>query len=91
MSKEKKGKAVDAGCRNLTASWVRQRAEQSPNDDIELCDYFEVGGGGFGRSRPPASFLGLVQRVDKPPFAAALAGIHVDGADRAAPTGRLHH
>ena len=47
MSKEKKGKAVDAGCRNLTASWVRQRAEASPNDDIELCDYFEV-----GRARP---------------------------------------
>ena len=47
VSKEKKGKAVDAGCRNLTASWVRQRAEQSPNDDIELCDYFEVGGSGL--------------------------------------------
>ena len=42
MSKEKKGKAVDAGCRDLTASWVRQRAQQNPNENIELCDYFEA-------------------------------------------------
>jgi DNA excision repair protein ERCC-2 len=41
VSKEKKGKAVDAGCRNLTASWVRERAAQAPND-VELCDYYEV-------------------------------------------------
>jgi len=30
---------VDAGCRNLTASWVR---EKSVNDgSVELCEYFE--------------------------------------------------
>ena len=30
---------MDAGCRNLTASWVR---EKSVNDgSVELCEYFE--------------------------------------------------
>ena len=56
VSKEKKGKAVDAGCRDLTASWVRQRAEQSPNDNVELCDYFEVGGAALARVQRTAAY-----------------------------------
>lgn len=30
---------VDAGCRKLTATWVRAAAADNP--DIELCDFFE--------------------------------------------------
>jgi hypothetical protein len=30
---------VDAGCRRLTASWVREAALKSP--DIETCSFFE--------------------------------------------------
>ena len=38
---EKVGKAVDAKCHSMTASWVRNRAAQHPGEKIELCDYFE--------------------------------------------------
>jgi len=38
---EKVGKAVDARCHSMTASWVRQRASQHPGEHVELCDYFE--------------------------------------------------
>ena len=31
--------SVDAGCRNLTASWVREKASNDPV--VELCDFFE--------------------------------------------------
>lgn len=31
--------SVDAGCRRLTASWVREAALKSP--DIETCSFFE--------------------------------------------------
>jgi DNA excision repair protein ERCC-2 len=58
VSKEKKGKAVDSKCRNLTASWVRARAgktnteqQQAEGDDpmevdnqVELCNFYEVKG-----------------------------------------------
>lgn len=39
-SKEKKGKAVDAKCRNLTASWVREQAKADPAG-VELCSFYE--------------------------------------------------
>ena len=38
---EKVGKAVDARCHSMTASWVRQRASQHPGEQVELCNYFE--------------------------------------------------
>ncbi|KAL0084671.1 hypothetical protein F4703DRAFT_1855431 [Phycomyces blakesleeanus] len=52
VSKEKKGKAVDAKCRNMTASWVRAKAgklgkDQGPSNamevdtDVELCSFYE--------------------------------------------------
>ncbi|KAI7867866.1 hypothetical protein BDF14DRAFT_1799987 [Spinellus fusiger] len=54
ISKEKKGKAVDAKCRNKTASWIRSKAgnpigqEQTTDSmtmevdsDIELCEFYE--------------------------------------------------
>eukprot|EP00124_Ichthyophonus_hoferi_P004383 Ihof_evm1s474 gene=Ihof_evmTU1s474 len=44
VSRLRDGKAVDAGCRSLTASWVREK--HSPATPIELCDYFE----GFERN-----------------------------------------
>lgn len=39
VSKEKKGKVVDARCRNLTASWVREAA--LAGQDIETCSFYE--------------------------------------------------
>jgi len=30
---------VDAECRRLTASWIREKSQN--NEDIELCSYFE--------------------------------------------------
>ena len=39
VSKEKKGKVVDAKCRNLTASWIR--AEHANDPSIEVCSYYE--------------------------------------------------
>ena len=30
---------MDAGCRNLTAPWVRDKAQSDPS--MELCGYFE--------------------------------------------------
>lgn len=33
--------AVDTLCRNMTASWVRQRAQQRPNEPVELCEFYE--------------------------------------------------
>jgi len=41
VSKHKTGKTVDAECRKLTASWVRDRKEKNPGEDIELCSFFE--------------------------------------------------
>ena len=38
---KKVGKAVDAKCHSMTASWVRNRAAQHPGEQVELCDYFE--------------------------------------------------
>ncbi|KAG0240218.1 DNA-dependent ATPase of the nucleotide excision repair factor 4 complex [Actinomortierella wolfii] len=40
VSREKKGKVVDARCRNLTASWVREKAQTG--QDIELCNFYET-------------------------------------------------
>lgn len=34
------GKAVDAACRDRTASWVRAEGESDAN--VTLCEYFEV-------------------------------------------------
>ncbi|KAL1918131.1 uncharacterized protein VTP21DRAFT_3397 [Calcarisporiella thermophila] len=40
VSREKKGKVVDARCRNMTASWVRQKA-QADTEHVELCQFYE--------------------------------------------------
>ncbi|KAJ2757173.1 TFIIH/NER complex ATP-dependent 5'-3' DNA helicase subunit [Coemansia pectinata] len=39
VSKERKGTVVDAKCRQITASWVRNKAKTEGN--IEVCDFFE--------------------------------------------------
>lgn len=39
VSKEKKGKVVDARCHNLTAPWVREAAQSG--QDIETCSFFQ--------------------------------------------------
>lgn len=53
VSKEKKGKVVDAKCRDMTASWVRAKAGKTKNGqpenensmdidaNIELCNFYE--------------------------------------------------
>ncbi|KAI8852107.1 hypothetical protein BC829DRAFT_424885 [Chytridium lagenaria] len=41
VSQEKRGTFVDAKCRSLTASWVREAARNAPTGDIELCEFFE--------------------------------------------------
>lgn len=40
VSQQKWGKVVDAKCRNLTASWVRDKSKVDSN--VELCDFYEV-------------------------------------------------
>ncbi|KAG0098991.1 DNA-dependent ATPase of the nucleotide excision repair factor 4 complex [Podila epicladia] len=40
VSKEKKGKVVDARCRNLTASWIREAAQSG--QDVETCNFYET-------------------------------------------------
>lgn len=35
------GKAVDARCHSITASWVRNRARAHPGENIETCQFFE--------------------------------------------------
>lgn len=39
MAAEGSRESVDAGCRNLTAPWVRDRAQSCAS--VELCGYFE--------------------------------------------------
>eukprot|EP00833_Pecoramyces_ruminatium_P014853 jgi/Orpsp1_1/1188885/evm.model.d7180000067948.1 len=38
--KEKKGKTIDSKCRNLTASWIREKVNDSI-EEIPLCDFYE--------------------------------------------------
>ncbi|RGB34175.1 hypothetical protein C1646_760892 [Rhizophagus diaphanus] len=40
VSQQKWGKVVDAKCRNLTASWVRDKSKFDSN--VELCDFYET-------------------------------------------------
>lgn len=41
VSKEKKGKVVDARCRDLTNSTAREKAQADPGS-TEVCDWHEV-------------------------------------------------
>ncbi|CAG8575136.1 7089_t:CDS:10, partial [Diversispora eburnea] len=38
---EKWGKVLDAKCRNLTASWIRDKADLYPREEVPLCDFYE--------------------------------------------------
>ena len=40
IAREKKGKAVDARCRDLTNSWVCEKGREEPGS-VELCDFHE--------------------------------------------------
>ncbi|KAH8928498.1 DNA repair helicase [Atractiella rhizophila] len=40
VSKEKKGKVVDARCRDLTNAWVCEKGREEPGS-VELCDFHE--------------------------------------------------
>lgn len=56
MLAEKSGRAIDAKCHSLTASWVRQRAAAHPGEEIPSCRFFEnmedFGGGSEGMAIP---------------------------------------
>jgi len=48
---------LDAGCRKLTASWVRERAAREEEDGTELCDFFEdLESAGTGAVLPPGVY-----------------------------------
>ncbi|KAG4101363.1 DNA repair helicase [Neocallimastix lanati (nom. inval.)] len=38
--KEKRGRTIDSKCRNLTASWIREKVNDSI-EEIPLCDFYE--------------------------------------------------
>ena len=46
MADEGSRENVDAGCRRLTATWVRERAgavgADGGDESVELCDFFET-------------------------------------------------
>ncbi|OUM66499.1 hypothetical protein PIROE2DRAFT_68940 [Piromyces sp. E2] len=42
VTKEKRGRTIDSKCRNLTASWIREKRENTGDiEDFPLCDYYE--------------------------------------------------
>ncbi|KJE90279.1 hypothetical protein CAOG_08527 [Capsaspora owczarzaki ATCC 30864] len=59
VSKERDGKLVDSKCRELTASWVRTRAEN--NSEVELCSFYEE----FDRSGREALLPAGVYTLDE--------------------------
>lgn len=42
VSQETRGKVADAMCRQMTASWVREKAQGPEAGDIELCSFYET-------------------------------------------------
>jgi len=55
VRQEKKGKAVDARCRDMTSAVAKQRYEADPTS-VELCSFHEVRPSRLaGASGPPAS------------------------------------
>ncbi len=61
MSEEGSRESVDAGCRRLTASWVRERkvraAAEGQEEEAELCDFFEdLERAGTGAVVPPGVY-----------------------------------
>lgn len=42
VSQERKGKVVDARCRDMTSAWACEKGRQNPGS-VELCDFHEVG------------------------------------------------
>ena len=40
VSQERKGKVVDARCRDMTSSWACEKGRQDPGS-VELCDFHE--------------------------------------------------
>lgn len=43
VGKERKGKTVDARCRDMTSAWACERGRKEPGS-VELCDFHEVRG-----------------------------------------------
>ena len=61
MSEEGSRESVDAGCRRLTASWVRDKRKVSSAQGVEVedeqCDYFEdLERAGTGAVVPPGVY-----------------------------------
>jgi DNA excision repair protein ERCC-2 len=53
VGRERKGKVVDARCRDMTSAWACEKGRAEPGS-VELCDFHEVsemGGAGGGRMK----------------------------------------
>ncbi len=42
MSEERDGKLVDSKCRDITSSWIRDKAKEEGSTATEVCEFFEV-------------------------------------------------
>lgn len=60
VSREKKGKVVDARCRDLTNSWVTAKGKEDPGS-VELCDWHEK----LGELEPGAYLPSGVYTLDE--------------------------
>lgn len=104
ISREKKGKAVDARCRDLTSAWVSEKNKKEPGS-VEVCDWHEKLGELEPGSLLPAGVFTLdevkaygIRHGICPYFAvrrmvrsALLFSLRVGIITRTAPTCRRHH
>ena len=66
--------SVDSKCRQLTATWVREKAPENP--DIELCEFFEGHEKAGGEALLPPGVYTLHDIRYPPPPPLALAHTH---------------
>lgn len=71
VSEEGSRESVDAGCRRLTASWVRERASRDAAEDEEgeaqTCDFFEdLEQAGTSATVPPGVYTVRRRRASPP-------------------------
>ncbi|KDN43310.1 DNA repair helicase [Tilletiaria anomala UBC 951] len=41
VSRERRGKVVDARCRDMTSAWACQKGRENPDSGVQLCEYHE--------------------------------------------------
>lgn len=72
---EKKGKAVDARCRDMTNATAKARWEADP-ESVELCSFHEVGALTFALIRANSDHLGLQELGQLDPDRLLPMGVH---------------